>query len=221
MSLREKKFARTKQKLLDAALALMAQKPLEEVTVAEICHAAEVSYATFFNYFARKTDLLVYFIQLWSVEVSWRARMTYEEGGGSVAAIEAIFAHTASLCEKNPEVMEEIVAFQSRKRNMENISAIPLTIAEKALRFPQIEDFQELGDLGLESVLPPLIKTAIANGELPSGADVDGIMLSLAVIFLGTPVVVASHRMIGLGEAYKRQLALLWTGARGRHAGNI
>ncbi|MBF0291795.1 MAG: TetR/AcrR family transcriptional regulator [Nitrospinae bacterium] len=212
-ALRETKFAKTKLSLLEAALALIRQKPFDEIAVAELCQMAEVSYATFFNYFGKKNDLLVYFIQLWSVEVAWHARQVGAKSGG-LAAIEEIFDYTARQCEEGPEIMGEIIALMARRRPGSIIKPPPLTEAEKWIRFPHIEGFKGLGDMGLESILPPLITAAVNGGELPSSTDTTAVLEALASIFLGVPVALAAYGPGNYKDAYRRQLQTLWAGIR-------
>ncbi|MBI5636911.1 MAG: TetR/AcrR family transcriptional regulator [Nitrospinae bacterium] len=213
LSLREIKFARTKLALLDAALAQLPGKPFDEITLGEICAAAEVSYATFFNYFGKKSDLLFYFIQLWSIEVSHHARGIEKEAGG-VKAIESIFQYTARQCGKSPEIMGEIVSFLARRREKDTSAIAPLTGAEKRLRFPDIDDFEGLAEMGLLSLFPGHIETAIRKGELPPGTNVQEMVLALAVIFQGVPVTLGLAGAQNYAAAYRHQLRLLWAGAR-------
>jgi AcrR family transcriptional regulator len=56
-SLRERKRARTRRALIDAAVELFDRRGYEQTTVAQIA-AAEISTRTFFGYFASKEDLL-------------------------------------------------------------------------------------------------------------------------------------------------------------------
>ncbi|WP_203918164.1 TetR/AcrR family transcriptional regulator [Rugosimonospora africana] len=55
--LRERKKAQTRQRISDIATGLFLAKGFDNVTVAEIAEAAEVSKMTVFNYFPRKEDL--------------------------------------------------------------------------------------------------------------------------------------------------------------------
>jgi AcrR family transcriptional regulator len=57
-SLRERKRARTRAALIDAAVTLFERDGYDDTTIADIAAAAEVSPRTFFGYFASKEDLL-------------------------------------------------------------------------------------------------------------------------------------------------------------------
>ena len=57
VGLRQRKKQQTRKAIFDAARRLFAERPFEDVTVAEIARAAEVSEVTVFNYFPTKEDL--------------------------------------------------------------------------------------------------------------------------------------------------------------------
>jgi AcrR family transcriptional regulator len=57
-TLRERKRARTRQALVEAAVDLFERNGYERTTVAEIAAAADIGTRTFFSYFASKEELL-------------------------------------------------------------------------------------------------------------------------------------------------------------------
>ncbi len=59
LSLRERKKQATRTLLMDTALSLFEERGFENVSVAEVAEAAEVSKATVFNYFPTKEDLVL------------------------------------------------------------------------------------------------------------------------------------------------------------------
>ena len=96
--LRQRKQAQTRLALLDAVLArLDGKRTLDDIPVKELCDAANISQASFFNYFPSKTDLLVYFVQIWSLDLAGRVHTGAGGAAGSSAreAIESIFVSTA------------------------------------------------------------------------------------------------------------------------------
>jgi AcrR family transcriptional regulator len=70
LSLRERKKARTREQLVEAALRLFTQRGYEATTIDEVVDAVEVSPRTFFRYFQSKEDVLV----AWVDEFSDRVR---------------------------------------------------------------------------------------------------------------------------------------------------
>ncbi|WP_244666612.1 TetR/AcrR family transcriptional regulator [Myceligenerans indicum] len=54
----DRRVRRTRRALLDALLALMAEKGYEEVTIQDIIDRADVGRSTFYNHYSNKEDLL-------------------------------------------------------------------------------------------------------------------------------------------------------------------
>lgn len=213
--LREKKYARTKIALLEAVLELVPDRTFDEIPVAELCEKAGISYATFFNYFPKKTDLLIYFIQFWTIEVSNFAREFTRNNpkASALTAIEKIFDYTARECEKSPQIMAEIIAWQARDDRSSGQKK-PLTDAEKILRFPAIKDFEGLQEAGLDALLPYFLNLAVKAGDLPRQTNVPLVSGHLAAVFLGVPAALGPGNAAFFAALYQNHLKLLWDGLK-------
>lgn len=213
--LRDRKFAQTKLGLLRAAVAQLKRRPLEDVSVRDLCAAAGISEASFFNYFPRKADLLAYHVRLWALEMEWHARRV-EPARGALAAIEEIFARTARQVSSHPALMAEIVAFQARLEAPLPPSGI--TAAERLLAFPDLEGIEDVPAGHLGTILPRLIDRAVERGELPAGVDRTAVLATLATIFFGVPVVLRHMDPSRVEPLYRAELDVVWAGLRARAA---
>ena len=84
--LRERKKARTRRVIADAAARLFAERGYERVAVSDVAHEAEVSDQTVYNYFQTKEQLVTDRDQLVRDELSRRIR-TRAPGTTPAAAI--------------------------------------------------------------------------------------------------------------------------------------
>lgn len=205
---RERKYARTKRALLNTALRRMAKgTPLADITVKELCAGAKIATPTFFLYFERKTDLLRYYIQLWSVEVTWHARRASLESPG-LGAIEKVFDHTGELTERNPEIMAEIIAMQASEPQICCIA--PPTKAELLTALPGLPGVAELAPLGLDVIFGEHLAEALKLDQLPADIDIADTVVALTAIFFGTPLVMRMAHSKAVRRYYLRQLRTLW-----------
>ncbi|MGW0804473.1 TetR/AcrR family transcriptional regulator [Nonomuraea sp. NPDC002799] len=88
--LRERKKRETRQRVADIAMGLFMAKGFDNVTVAEVARAADVSVNTVFNYFATKEDLFADRQDL-AVGAATRALAERGPGEGVVAAFRRDF----------------------------------------------------------------------------------------------------------------------------------
>ncbi len=214
MSLRERKAADTKIGLIEALLARVDDRPLSAISVTELCEDVGVSPATFFNYFPTKEALLVYFIQLWSVQMA--AVVASHPKDDPLGAIEALFRATAEEHVQHPGVMTEIVALQARS-DLE--PGPPPTDAELRRAFPDRPELLDTPrDAGLQALVPPLLQRAVALGQLPEQTPVPMVFGAIASVFFGTAVVgrqlPKGQRATMIPELYSRQLRWLWSALR-------
>ena len=57
------RIIKTKQALHDALLTLLSQKPLEQISIAEICREAKVNRGTFYLHYEQKEGLFEEYFQ--------------------------------------------------------------------------------------------------------------------------------------------------------------
>ena len=207
---RQKKYARTKTALLNALLKALETKQLSSIMIKDLAYAAEVSEPTFFNYFDSKQHMLVYFIQMWSIQMNALAKMCKKEESSYIGIIKKIFIKTAEEISDHPQIMLEIISFQAQVTEL-----IPHEIsdAEKWYFFQTIENVELLEGQGIESILPPLIHEAVITGELDKNSDERVLFLILSSLFFGTPLLLLGKDPHILPQMFEAELNLLFKGA--------
>jgi AcrR family transcriptional regulator len=110
--LRERKKRRTRDALSAAAIALFLERGFDDVSVAEIAAAAEVSKPTLFSYFASKEDLVVH---RFADHEGEKARVVRERAAGT-SPLAALEAHVVAGLERRDPVSglnddPEVLAF--------------------------------------------------------------------------------------------------------------
>jgi AcrR family transcriptional regulator len=210
-SLRERKFARTRLSLAEAATRHLEAASFESLSVKALCERVQISEATFFNYFPRKEDLIIYLDRLWTLELNWYGRQAAEQHKG-LPVIEALFRYTSIQIQKKPGLMGEIIAHEARAR--ERTQGLEITTAERMLAFSDLSGIEGLSDDSLESLLRNSLQAAIDLGDLPPNTAMAAAMVALVSIFYGVPLAMQHANPAAIGAMYRQQLALLWAGLR-------
>jgi AcrR family transcriptional regulator len=210
-SLRERKFARTRLALAEAATNHLEAAAFESLSVKALCDRVQISEATFFNYFPRKEDLIVYLDRLWTLELNWYGKQAAEQQQG-LAVIDSMFRYTAIQVQKKPGLMGEIIAYEARSR--ERHAGLEITTAERLMAFSDLPGIVDLPDDSLESLLRDSLQKAINLGELPENTAMATAMVGMVSIFYGVPLAMQHGNAAGIGAMYRQQLAILWGGLR-------
>ena len=210
-SLRERKFARTRLALAEIVTTHLENAPLEALSVRALCERAQISEATFFNYFPKKEAIVVYLDTLWSLELNWYGLQVAAQQKG-LSVIEALFRYAAIQIQKKPGLMGEIIAYQARERTRTPLPEI--TPAERMMAFRDLAGIEDLHETNLESVFRTALQQAIDQGELPSNTLIAAAMVGLVSIFYGVPLATQHSSPGTIGPMYRQQLALLWAGLR-------
>lgn len=210
-TLRERKFARTRLALAEAATRHLQSAPLDTLSVKALCDEVQISEATFFNYFPRKDDLVAYLDKLWSLELNWYGGQIAQQQHG-LTVIEALFRYTAIQIQKKPGLMAEIIAYEARDR--EHVPRPDITVAERALAFTGLEGIETSDNENLETLFKTSLQQAMQHGELPENTLVPAAMIGLVSIFYGVPLAIQHTNPATIGAMYRQQLELLWAGLR-------
>lgn len=210
VTLRELRTAKNKQALLNALLMHLKQEDYDSIKISSLCRYAEVSQASFYNYFPKKSDLLIYFIQLWSLEVNWK--VLHEQELTGLSAIEAIFEYSAGELMKYPGLMAELVAFQAKR--VRPLNAPPLTEADKIVAHPNIPSIVDMPASGFESILLPQLQIAVDKGELPPGVPIASIALALRSVFFGIPMLIEQVPAEQISVIFQEQITIIWAGIK-------
>ncbi|MBS1845650.1 MAG: TetR family transcriptional regulator [Actinobacteria bacterium] len=110
LGLRERKKAATRQLIAETARRLFAERGFEQVTVAEVAVAADVSEATVFNYFPSKEDLLYSGLEVFETALLAAIRER-PDGESALAAFGRFVTEPRGvLASKDPELIERHAA---------------------------------------------------------------------------------------------------------------
>jgi len=199
LTLREKKYATQKLKILDAFDEKLKTKSLADISVKEIAAELEISEMTFFNYFGSKKEVLIYFIELWSLEMQ-----ILIEGKEPIESIYLIFDETAKTIEKNPNLFMEIVSamalYGMAKKD------IVIGKAERVLRFG-IETSHQAGGFN-DLVLPLLHKLNLSEEKQ------NFIYITLFNTCFATPLLIKCPNFGSLKYHYCEQLDAVLKGIK-------
>jgi AcrR family transcriptional regulator len=175
--LRQRKKEQTRQAIADAARRLFDRRGFEEVTVAEVARAADVSEGTVFNYFPSKEDL--YYSQMESFEAALVDAVRERPGGESVLTAFRRFVlersarlateETADVIATAARIVAASPALQAREREIvaEYTLALASVIAEQTgARAGDVEPLVAAGALmGAQRALVEYVRSSVLDGQ--------------------------------------------------------
>jgi AcrR family transcriptional regulator len=209
--LRQRKFARTRLALARVLADALGEQTFAEVPVKRLCRAAEVSEATFFNYFPRKRDLMSYLAHLWVLELGWHVERASAAASG-LQVVDKLFAEVARTCERRPGVLAELLAWIARGGALN--ADLSIDALEKQLAFPDLEDIEQTPVKGIDAWLAPHLEVAISQGELPENTLMPLLLGALLSVLFGVPLTLLASDPARIASAYRQQLALVLAGIR-------
>jgi hypothetical protein len=212
ISLREKKYARTKVMIMHELIDQLKTKSFEDVSITDICRKVEISEGTFYNYFPHKLDVLFYFLALDSIRWQWEiAKLT--KGKSAFAQIDAFFDVIAEQFLQPHFVYEMIGALVGEQfRSVK----IPITDIEKRFSFsacPGIEAFEHCPP---RDYFKAKIIEAQKAGDLSKKYPAEDVTVMVHSILCGTALAVPEEKFSNIARYMKKQLAFVWEGLKAR-----
>ena len=177
IGLRERKKQRTRQAIAEAAFRLFEQRGFEQVTVAEVARAADVSEGTVFNYFPTKEDL--FYPQMEEFEAMLVQAVRDRPAGEpvSTAFARALLERTgrlgtderAELIARTSRTIEASPSLQSREREVveQAVRSLAALLAEETGARPT--DAEPLAVawalMGIQRALTVYVRSSILAGR--------------------------------------------------------
>lgn len=203
ISLREIKKARAKIALYEASLSLMEDKMFHEVMVGEICQKVELSRVTFFKFFPKKEDVLIYFMQIWLTERIIEIEHLQKRG---FDAIRHLLYKVGEQARTITGIMPSLISFLAQMKMHPHLQV--LSRAEIRLLFP---DAEEIGSQAPN--LYELFKRCMAEAaelqQLKQGISVDNAVKVLFTIFYGSFLTAQQYASTDINGFYEVHLQLL------------
>lgn len=213
--LKERKYAKTKLTILQCFLKQLETRSIEEITIKELASLAEVSEPTFYNYYPEKADLIITFIQVWSLQVSIHLLNIQKHTSSKVSGyqiLESLLRFTAKQTKKNPKLLLEVISFQTKTKSKSKSKK--LSEAEKVLLFPHSIETNKFSILGIDGWIQESIRLAIAGGEISPKANIKKISYAIGSIFFGAPIF-AYQTHENLERVWIDALDCIWRGILG------
>lgn len=200
LSIRERKAAKLKLLILSSAKELLLKKSFNEIYVNEICDIVGVSKVTFFRYFPQKEDILLYFMRVWSFEISIDTNKKRLDG---LKAVHYIFERYGDLCEKYKSMILHLIKYHAGSETV--LKPISIKKAEKQILFPNQDGIQLVEVLAFDKLLEKHLLEAIFNTEITKSSDVSDMVRMLLTVTYGS-ILVAKMKHLPVKALLKKNV---------------
>ncbi len=205
--LRERKHARTKVTLLNTLMEMLAKKRFDDICVKELADSVPISEVTFYNYFPKKTDLLVYMTQMIVIEADYECQI--KQGKKGKDAIYCFFDSIAKKIKKVPRVRNEIIAFFMKEGKITRFDQI--TQAELKMVLPEYDGKEKIrGDVDLYGLFRGFIANAKEKGDIPMHVNPDDAAVLMITVLAG--MLISCLQGVSVKSAFKKQLDTIFRG---------
>lgn len=131
---REKKAALIRYRTLEYVLNESKRKNFEDIQVVDICKHVGISKVTFFKYFTRKEDLLLYYRSVLTLRLIIILTKNKLEG---MPALHLIVQQFANEYSERPSVLLGVINYFTK--SVSNVSPMRVKKPERSLFFPEAD----------------------------------------------------------------------------------
>lgn len=165
-SRREKKKHETRQRIVETAIRLFAERGFDNVTIDQIAADADVGKGTIYNYFATKETILFEFL----IEIEQRVQRRLRKFAEAPGPLESI--------------LEEWIRYQFRMKRP-YLPFVRVFLAQLLLRASDLEEHIANIQLHVDPPLAALLERLQQRGLIPEGADRSRIAHELKCVHFG------------------------------------
>jgi len=210
ITLRAKKMARQKYAIAQAFARQLEKVGYEDVIIKELCSQLEISEGTFYNYFPKKLDVVLYIMDCLFIRVVWEVMQLPKE----MPVKEKVyrFFDLATNQIQHPNVLIQFLSVGISHKIHQRVGVLtPLEISflldsDTLMEFPYSSFFE---------FFEYLIKEAKELGQLPANCRVKDGVAAHIITFLGGVVLKENPQFGDLKDIWKHQLDIVWKGLEG------
>ncbi len=188
MSLRKEKAARLKLSILEETHRLIGRKPFEDLHVDDICARVKISKVTFFTYFPRKEDLLLYHLRLWCLA---RAVDLHQHPKTGIQGIYFLVDKIVEDGDAYPGIMLSLIGYLSDLKRPPK--PFPVKPEERSRLYPDVKNIGSIEMHSLETMMESFVLDAIFKKEITRNTSTREITLLLTSVIYGS--LITAHLM--------------------------
>lgn len=201
--LREMKKAKNKIALYEAALSLMEDRMFSQVMLEDICKHAEISKVTFFKFYQRKEDVLIYFMRVWLTKRIIEIDSSRKKG---FQAFRHLLFHVAEEYSVRPGMMPSLISFLAEQNMQPDMPE--LSPAEVSLLFPGHEE-EGSQSPNMYGLFQRFMKEEEQAGNLNQHLTLEQAVQICFTIFYGAFLTAQLYNSTEIGDFYETHLGLL------------
>lgn len=206
LSLRQIKYFRTRVVLAQIFVEKLKMEKFEEISIKDICAEAEISEATFFNYFPQKIDVIAYWLKGKLFKIFWTLN-NLQKNMSFVSLIEKAFELFAGEI-KHPYVFHEVISIFG-PRNLQ-LDLINISLEEFKFIHPDCANIDKIPSFSLRQFFEEKISLAKKDNLISKEIDEKVLVQFLLTILKGVPLSTPANEFAHIARVYQKHLTLLW-----------